>query len=183
MPQAECRTYGAELPREEETHGKRDGSLAQTVGANEASEDGRENAAVQQDPGQVGQLSVGAAAAEKKKNKPVDTGGQVTEQVLVDTESVEKDENVAVDEEIPADCILLCIEGCLNGFPVKFLVDSGATDCFVSTAFVESKELELNKRKEKVKINLADGTTRVSNCTSSRLVSSLKNTGNFWTSQ
>ena len=52
--------------------------------------------------------------------------------------------------------------GCLNGFPVKFLIDSGATNCFVSTGFVENKELELNKRKEKVKINLADGTTRVS---------------------
>ena len=50
----------------------------------------------------------------------------------------------------------------MNGFLVKFLIDSGATDCFVSTAFVEQKELLLNKRKEKVKINLADGTTRVS---------------------
>ena len=56
----------------------------------------------------------------------------------------------------------MSIEGFLNGFPVKFLIDSGATDCFVSTAFVEEKKLGLNKRKEKVKINLADGTTRVS---------------------
>ena len=57
---------------------------------------------------------------------------------------------------------LLSIEGVFNGFPVKFLIDSGATDCFVSTAFVEDKGLVLNKRKDKVKINLADGTTRVS---------------------
>ena len=42
------------------------------------------------------------------------------------------------------------------------MIDSGATDCFVSTAFVEEKGLDLNKRKEKIKINLADGTTRVS---------------------
>ena len=56
----------------------------------------------------------------------------------------------------------MSIEGFLNGFPVKFLIDSGATDCFVSTAFVEERKLDLNKRKEKVKINLADGTTRVS---------------------
>ena len=85
------------------------------------------------------------------------------ELVSKETEPVkETNENSAADEEIPADCILLCIEGFLNGFPVKFLIDSGATDCFVSTAFVEEKELELNKRKEKVKINLADGTTRVS---------------------
>ena len=32
----------------------------------------------------------------------------------------------------------------------------------MSTLFLENKELDLNKRKEKVKINLADGTTRVS---------------------
>ena len=32
----------------------------------------------------------------------------------------------------------------------------------MSTAFVEDKGLVLNKRKDKVKINLADGTTRVS---------------------
>ena len=56
----------------------------------------------------------------------------------------------------------MCIEGFLNGFPVKFLIDSGAIDCFVSTAFVKEKELDVNKRKEKVQINLADGTTRVS---------------------
>ena len=100
---------------------------------------------------------------EKKKEKPMDTGGEVTEQVTADTQSVaEMNETIAADENIPADCILLSIEGLLNGFPVKFLIDSGATDCFVSTSFVENKELDLNKRKEEVKINLADGTTRVS---------------------
>ena len=71
------------------------------------------------------------------------------------------DEDSTADEIIPADCILLSIEGFLNGFPVKFLIDSGATDCFVSTAFVEEKELGVNKRKEKVTVNLADGTQRV----------------------
>ena len=81
----------------------------------------------------------------------------------MDTESaIEMDENITADEEIPAECILLCIEGFFNGFSVKFLIDSGATDCFVSTAFVEEKGLDLNKRQEKVKINLANGTTRVS---------------------
>ena len=64
--------------------------------------------------------------------------------------------------EFLAECILLCIEGFFNGLPIKFLIDSGASDCFVSTTFVEEKGLVLNKRKEKVKINLADGTTRVS---------------------
>ena len=108
-------------------------------------------------------MSTAAAAGEKKKNEPVDTGDLVMEQVTVDTEpEIKMDESDAADETIPADCILLCIEGLLNGCHVKFLIDSGATDCFVSTAFVENKELDLNKRKEKVKINLADGTTRVS---------------------
>ena len=36
-------------------------------------------------------------------------------------------------------------------------------DYFVSAIFAEEKGLLLNKRKEKVKINLADGTMRVSN--------------------
>ena len=59
---------------------------------------------------------------------------------------VKMDEAEPADEEIPAECILLCIEGFSSGFLVKFLIDSGATDCFVSTAFVEGKGLDLNKR-------------------------------------
>ena len=77
--QAKRRTHGAKLPRKEETHGKRDGSLTQTVGVNKASEDGKEKSAVQQGSGQVGQLSTEVAAVEKKKEKLVDTGGQVIE--------------------------------------------------------------------------------------------------------
>ena len=89
----------------------------------------------------------------------MDSGELVSE----DTKPMKQtDESDAADEKIPADCILLCIEGFLNGFPVKFLIDSGATDCFVSTAFVKERELDLNKRKEKAKINLANGTTRTS---------------------
>ena len=78
----------------------------------------------------------------------MDSGELVSE----DTEPVkETNESDPADEEIPTDCILLCIEGLLNGFPVKFLIDSGATDCFVSTAFVKERELDLNKRKKKYK--------------------------------
>ena len=84
-------------------------------------------------------------------------------QVTEESEPVVKmDETEPADEEILAKCILLCVEGFFNGFPLKFLIDSGATNCFVGTAFVEDKELVLNKRKDKVKINLANGTTRVS---------------------
>ena len=131
-----------------------------TVGTNEAeSEDGGQKYAVQRNSVHARQLFTEAAAVEKQKNEPVDIG----EQVIEESEPVVKmDEAEPADEEIPAECILLCIEGFFIGFPVKFLIDSGATYCFVSTAFVEEKGLDLNKRKDKVKINLADGTTRVS---------------------
>ena len=36
--------------------------------------------------------------------------------------------------------VLLCLARFLNGFPVKFLVDSGATDCFVRATFAEEKD-------------------------------------------
>ena len=87
LPQAQRRSYGAKLPREEKACRKRDRSLTHSVGVSEASVDGKEKSAVQQELGQVGQLSPEVAAGEKKKEKPVDTGGQVLEQVTVDTES------------------------------------------------------------------------------------------------
>ena len=139
---------------------KRDKSLAFTVEASEAiGEDRGQKSAEQPRSEQVGQLFLEAATVENKNDEPVDSGEQVSED---SGPSRKMKEEESAEEAVPADCILLCIEGFLNGFPVKFLIDSGATDCFVSTAFVEQKELLLNKRKEKVKINLADGTTRVS---------------------
>ena len=180
MQEAECRARCEELPDEETACGKRDESLGVTVAPSEAiSADGVQKAAVQQESGQVGQLSTEAAADEKKKKKPVDSG----ELVSKEAEPVkETNDNSDAEEEILADCILLCIEGFLNGFPVKFLIDSGATDCFVSTAFVEEKELELNKRKEKVKINLADGTTRVSKLYIKQACVNFEEHQEFWTS-
>ena len=55
----------------------------------------------------------------------MDLGELVSEDIEPMKETNESD---TADEEIPANCILLCIEGLLNGFPVKFLIDSGATD-------------------------------------------------------
>ena len=131
-----------------------------TIGTNEAeSKDGGQKSAVQWNSVHVGQLFTEAAVVEKQKNEPVDTGEQVHEE----SEPVVKmDEIAPANKEILAECILLCIEGFFNGFPVKFLIDSGAIDCFVSTAFIDDKGFVLNKRKDKVTINLADGTTRVS---------------------
>ena len=62
-----------------------------------------------------------------------------------------------------AGSLLLCIVGFLNGMEVTFLIDSGASECFLSTSFVEKNKIKTNKTKEKLKIQLADGTVRVSN--------------------
>ena len=59
------------------------------------------------------------------------------------------------------DTILLCVFGCLNGCPIKFLIDSGARECFVDIAFTEKNGLKLTKTKEKLKIHLADRTVHV----------------------
>ena len=89
----------------------------------------------------------------------VNSGKQVLEDSVSDPQTNENDS--AGEIEI-IERVILCVEGCLNGYPIKFLIDSGATDCFVSAVFAEEKELLLKKRKDKVKINLDDGTTRVS---------------------
>ena len=92
-----------------------------TVGANEAeSEDRGQKSGVQRDSVHVGQLLIEVAAVEKQKEEPMDTGVQVTEE---SEPVVIMDETEPADEEIPAECILLCIEGCFNGLPVKFLID------------------------------------------------------------
>ena len=85
-----------------------------TVGANEAeNEDGGQKSAVQRDSVHVGQLFTEAAVVEKQKNELVDTGEQVTEE---SEPIVKMDETEPADEEIPAECILLCIEGVFQWF-------------------------------------------------------------------
>ena len=51
----------------------------------------------------------------------------------------------------------------MNGISVIFLIDSGASECFVGKTFVEKNGIKLTKTKEKLTIHLADGTVRVSN--------------------
>ena len=114
-----------------------------------------------------------------KTGVTVDTGMQVAEDSVLVPPMNETD---SASEIETAESVLLCGSGFLNGFPVKFLVDSGAIDYFVSANFAEKEGLLLNKRKEKVKINLADGTMWVSNSILSRLVSILRNIQNFLTS-
>ena len=58
--------------------------------------------------------------------------------------------------------VLLCIAGQLDGIPVTFLIDSGATECFVSTRVVREHNIKICKKKEKLKIFLADGSEKIS---------------------
>ena len=50
-----------------------------------------------------------------------------------------RNETDSAGEIETAESVLLCIAGFLNGFPRTFLVDSGATDYFVSASFAEEK--------------------------------------------
>ena len=89
----------------------------------------------------------------------MDTSVQVDEDSLLGFQLREFD--LSVDEDIPTNSVLLCIEGYLNGVPVVFLVDSGASKCFVGKTFAETNKSKLTKTKEKWTTHLADGTVRV----------------------
>ena len=39
-------------------------------------------------------------------------------------------------------CVLLCITGPLNGIEVTFLVDNGASECFINAIFTEQHDLK-----------------------------------------
>ena len=43
------------------------------------------------------------------------------------------------------------------------MIDSGASECFLSTTFIKKNKMKTVKSKEKLRIQLADGTMRVSN--------------------
>ena len=59
---------------------------------------------------------------------------------------------------------LLCISGEVNGVPVKFLVDSGASGNFISEHLVSEHDLRTMRSHEKMQVHLADGSMRASNC-------------------
>ena len=58
---------------------------------------------------------------------------------------------------------LLTLMGKLNGVPVKFLVDSGASGNFISEHLVNEHGLQVVKSHDKMQVHLADGSTRASN--------------------
>ena len=85
--------------------------------------------------------------------------------VAEDSQSVPLTNDVGLsgDEIDSPGSVLLCILGKVNGIEVTFLIDSGVSECFLNTTFVEKHELKTAKPKEKLRIQLADGTMRVSN--------------------
>ena len=90
----------------------------------------------------------------------MDTGIQVDEDTLLVPQT---NEVVLPTDEIEAvRSVLLCIAGVLNGIEATFLIDNGASECFLSTGFVEKNKMKTSKTKEKLKIQLLDGTVRMS---------------------
>ena len=128
------------LPAKETQFGKRDGTLTLTVGVNAyPGKDGDAPA----DPAKSGQTKLGDAAVEE--TTCVDAGVQVEEDSLPGFKMNESD--LSADENFPADSVLLCVEGCLNGIAVVFLIDSGASECFVGKTFAEKNGLKVTKTK------------------------------------
>ena len=80
-----------------------------------------------------------------------------TEDTAQEYEETTPEPQDALDE---TGTVLLCIAGQLDGIPVTFLVDSGATECFVSTKVVRDHKMKICKKKEKLKIFLADGSVK-----------------------
>ena len=148
-------SHGTKLPDEKETLGKRDGSLVLTVGTNAKYKKDVDSLAEPEGSGQT--VLVDAAVEETR----VDACVQVDEDSLPGLDMNASD--LSADEDVLADSVLLCILGELNGIVVTFVIDSGASECFLSTAFVEKNKIKMRKTKEKLHIQLADGTVRVSN--------------------
>ena len=151
------------MPHEKEAARKRGKSLTLTVRASEATDR----------DGDIDTLAVGLTTASIElalhlAEKPVveakDDKNGVRIQEIEDSalEPLEKEKNEPANEIEAVGVVLLSVSGFLNGFSVKFLIDSGASECFVDTAFTEKIGIKTVKRKEKLQIYLADGTVRVS---------------------
>ena len=71
-------------------------------------------------------------------------------QVVEDSQSVPLTNDVGLsgDEIDSPGSVLLCILGKVNGIEVTFLIDSGASECFLSTTFVEKNKMKTVKAKK-----------------------------------
>ena len=59
--------------------------------------------------------------------------------------------------------VLLSVDGQVSDIPVRFLIDSGASECFISQSVVEANGLLVSKSPERLNVHLADGSARSSN--------------------
>ena len=137
------------MPHEKEAAGKRGKSLTLTVGASEAT-----NRAGDIDTLVVGLKAtsvepalhltekLGVEAKEEKKGVRIQ---EIEDSV---PKPLEKEKNEPADEIEAAGVVCLFVSGFLNRFSVKFLIDSGASECFVDTAFTEKNGIKTIKRKK-----------------------------------
>ena len=76
---------------------------------------------------------------------PIDVDDRVRLQRVEDSTTGSQAEEMPANE---ASAVLLSVSGSLNGFAIKFLIDSGASECFVGTTFAEQNGFTLTKIKE-----------------------------------
>ena len=129
--------------------------MSSGIGLDESIKDAKEGAAGTKE--RVLQADSGTAEIVQQ---PEDVAGQQGGEDSVP--GPQGDSEKLVDESEATSVVLLCLSGTLEGHFVTFLIDSGASECFVSTDFVEEHGLRKTKTKEKLKIHLADGPVRVS---------------------
>ena len=127
------------MPAEEEKAGKREQSLGNGIGPDEKVKDARKRAAVDEDSA----LQEAKSTVDTVPQKNLVAGQQKNED---STSGPQAKVNLA-DEIEAAQIVLLCISGTLEGIPVKYLIDSGASNCFVSTDFVAEHGLKTTKTK------------------------------------
>ena len=136
------------MPHKEKATGKWGKSLTLTVGASEATEKDGDSVT----------LAVGLKTA--KVEPAVHRAGEPGVEAKTDKNGVEiqeiedsvpkpkeKEEDLLANELEPTSVVLLSISGYLNGIAVKFLIDSGASECFVDTAFTKKNGIKTTKRK------------------------------------
>ena len=141
------------MPAQKEKTGKREHSLGTRIDPNGEERDAGKRAAVNEDSA----LQMVKSIVDTVQQKNEVAGQQKDED---STSGPQVEVNLA-DEIEAAQVVLLCISGTLEGLPVKYLIDGGASDCFVSNEFVAAHGLKTTKTKEKLKIHLADGSVRV----------------------
>ena len=128
------------MPAQKEKTGKREHSLGTRIDPNGEERDAGKRAAVNEDSA----LQMVKSIVDTVQQKNEVAGQQKDED---STSGPQVEVNLA-DEIEAAQVVLLCISGTLEGIPVKYLIDSGASDCFVSNEFVAAHGLKQQKQKK-----------------------------------